>query len=140
MLPDTAAHLDGSQAEGRSHWAQEARRAGCEAPPGEQGRDQQQQYFLPKRETHFSSFLMDTDTSTYFLESCLTTVFERTLPWGALGAQSVECPTSAQVIISWLTSSSPTLGSPLSTQILFWILCPLLSLPLPCLLSLSLSK
>ena len=40
-------------------------------------------------------------------------------------AQLVECPTSAQVMISWLVSSSPTSGSLLSAQSL-----PLF-LPLP---------
>ena len=34
--------------------------------------------------------------------------------WGAWGAQSVKCPTSAQVMISRFVSSSPTLGSVLA--------------------------
>ena len=36
--------------------------------------------------------------------------------WGAWVAQSVKHPTSAQVIISWFTSSSPVLGSVLTAQ------------------------
>ena len=47
--------------------------------------------------------------------------------------QSVKRPTSAQVMISWFVSLSPALGSLLSA----W--SPPLSLPFPCLLSISLS-
>ena len=58
-------------------------------------------------------------------------------PWVA---QSVEQPTSAQVMISRLMSSSPASGSRLSAQSLLWILSPSLSLcPFPaCARSLSL--
>ena len=45
-------------------------------------------------------------------------------------AQSVEQPTSAQVMISRLMSSSPASGSRLSAQSLLWILSPSLSLVL----------
>ena len=58
---------------------------------------------------------------------------------GAWVAQSVECPTSAQVMISRFMSSTPTWGSLLSAQSLLRIL----SLPLslcPSLLTLSLSQ
>ena len=41
---------------------------------------------------------------------------KKTKPWGAWVAQSVKCPTSAQVMISWFVSSSPTLGSVLTAQ------------------------
>ena len=60
--------------------------------------------------------------------------------WGAWVAQSVVHPTSAQVMISRFMSSRPALGSLLSVQSPLRILCPLLSLPLPCSLSLSFSK
>ena len=50
---------------------------------------------------------------------------------GAWVAPSVKCPTSAQVTISRLVSSSPASGSPLSAQSLLRILCLPLSLPLP---------
>ena len=36
--------------------------------------------------------------------------------WGTWVAQSVKCPTSAQVMISWLGSSSPASGSVLIAQ------------------------
>ena len=36
--------------------------------------------------------------------------------WGAWVAQSVKCPTSAQVLISRFVGSSPTLGSVLTVQ------------------------
>ena len=55
-------------------------------------------------------------------------------------AQSVKRVTSAQVMISWLVSSSPASGFLLSVQSPLSVLCPLLSLPLPCSLALSLSK
>ena len=38
------------------------------------------------------------------------------LGWGAWVAQSVKCQTSAQAMISQLTSSSPTSGSVLTAQ------------------------
>ena len=46
--------------------------------------------------------------------------------------QSVECPTSAQVRISWFVGLSSTLGSVLTAQSLelLWVLCLSLS-PLP---------
>ena len=49
---------------------------------------------------------------------------------GHLGG-SVECPTSAQVMISWFVSSRPTLGSVLTARSLLGILSLSLSLPLP---------
>ena len=58
--------------------------------------------------------------------------------WGVWVAQSVERPTSAQVMISRFVSSSPT-ASVLTAWTLLRILC-LLSLPLYCSHSLSLSK
>ena len=51
--------------------------------------------------------------------------------WGTWVAQSVECPTSAQVMISQFVSSSPTSGCLLSAQSPLQILCPPLSVPLP---------
>ena len=60
---------------------------------------------------------------------------------GAWVAQSVEHPTSAQVMISWLVSLSPTLGSVLTAQSLepaFDSVSP--SLSAPPVLSLSLLK
>ena len=53
---------------------------------------------------------------------------------GAWVAQSVERPTSAQVMISQFVGSSPALGSVLSAWSLepASILCLPLSLPLPC--------
>ena len=50
--------------------------------------------------------------------------------WGAWVAQLVKRPTLAQVMISWLVSSSPTLGSVLTAQSLepALILCLPLSL------------
>ena len=50
---------------------------------------------------------------------------------GTWVAQSTECPTSAQVMISRFLSSSSTSGSLLSAQSLLRILSPLFSLPLP---------
>ena len=41
---------------------------------------------------------------------------KRALDWGAWVAQSVECPTLAQVMISQFVSSSPTSGSVLTAQ------------------------
>ena len=60
--------------------------------------------------------------------------------WGAWVAQSVERPTSAQVMISWSVSSSPASGSVLTARSLLRILCLPLSLLLPCSCSVSLSK
>ena len=57
---------------------------------------------------------------------------ETTGIWGAWVAQLVQCPTSAQVMISRFGSSSPTQGSLLSPQSLFRILCaPLCLCPSP---------
>ena len=56
--------------------------------------------------------------------------------WGTWVAQSVECPTLAQIMLSWFLSSSPTSGSLLLAQSLLWILC-LPSLPFPSLCSLK---
>ena len=39
-----------------------------------------------------------------------------TLTWGAWAAQSVKCPTSAQVMISRFVGSSPASGSVLTAQ------------------------
>ena len=41
---------------------------------------------------------------------------KKKLKWGTWVAQSVECPTSAQVMISQLVSSSPASGSVLAAQ------------------------
>ena len=38
------------------------------------------------------------------------------IPWGAWVAQSIKCPTSAQVMISQFVSSSPAPGSVLTAQ------------------------
>ena len=57
---------------------------------------------------------------------------------GAWVAQSVECLTSARVMMSAFMSSSPTWGWLLSAQSLLRILCLPLVGPLPCSLSLSL--
>ena len=65
---------------------------------------------------------------------------KRILRGGAWGAQPVERLALAQVTISRSVSSSPASGSLLSAQSLLQILCPTLSLPLPYLLSLFLSK
>ena len=40
----------------------------------------------------------------------------RSIAWGTWVAQSVECPTSAQVMILWFLGSSPMLGSGLTAQ------------------------
>ena len=58
-------------------------------------------------------------------------------------AQSVECPTSAQVMISWFMSSSPALGSVLTAQSLEPALdsvSPSLAAPPPLTFCFSLSK
>ena len=58
-------------------------------------------------------------------------------------AQSVERPTSAQVMISWVVSSSPTSGSVLTARSLEPAsdsVSPSLSVPPPLALCLSLSK
>ena len=61
---------------------------------------------------------------------------------GAWVAQSVERPTSAQVMISRFVGSSPTSGSVLTAQSLelLWILCLPLSVPPLFVLSLSLKN
>ena len=62
--------------------------------------------------------------------------------WGSCVSRSVGRPTSAQVMISQLVGSSPTSGSVLIAQSLEPALdsvCVSLSLPLPCLCSVSLS-
>ena len=61
--------------------------------------------------------------------------------WGAWVAQSVKRPTSAQVMISWLVSSSPASGSVLTAQSLEPVsdsVSPSLSLTLTCSCSVSL--
>ena len=65
--------------------------------------------------------------------------------WGTWVAQSVECLTaehltSAQVMISWFVSSSPTLGSVPSAQSLLQILCSPLSVHPPLKLVCALSQ
>ena len=53
---------------------------------------------------------------------------------GAFVAQSVKCPTSAQVLISWFVNSNPVSGSVLiawSLQPASDSVSPSLSLPLP---------
>ena len=50
--------------------------------------------------------------------------------WGAWLAQSVERPTSGQVMISQFVGSSPTSGSILTEKGLLWILCLSVSLSL----------
>ena len=60
--------------------------------------------------------------------------------WGAWVAQSVERPTSAQVITSWFVDLSPVSGSVLIAQTLEPAsdsVSPALSLPHPCLCSVS---
>ena len=67
----------------------------------------------------------------------------KTFPWGAWVAQSVECPTSAQVMISQSVSSSPALGSVQTAQSLEPAsdsVSPSLSDPPPFMLCLSLSQ
>ena len=62
---------------------------------------------------------------------------------GAWVAQSVERPTSVQVMISWFVSSSPTSGSVLTAQSLEPAsdsVSPSLSAPLPLMLCLSLCQ
>ena len=63
--------------------------------------------------------------------------------WGAWVAQSVKCPTSAQVMISWSMGLSPTSGSVLTAQSLEPAsdsLSPSLSDPPPFMLCHSLSQ
>ena len=64
------------------------------------------------------------------------------MSWGAWVAQSVECPTSAQVMILRSRSLSPALGSVLTAESLEPAsdsVSPSLSLPLPCSCSVSLT-
>ena len=82
-------------------------------------------------------------TNTNVLQTCehMKTMFNFTkykneIWWGTWVAQSVECPTSAQIMISQFMSSSPPLGSLLLVSPL-QILCPLA--PSPSLLTLSVS-
>ena len=65
------------------------------------------------------------------LSSMSNFFIEREGTRGAWAAQSVERPTSAQVMILWFVSSSPVSGSLLTAQSLLQIPCPCLSLPLP---------
>ena len=72
-------------------------------------------------------------------ESVLNTKYH----WGAWVAQSVKCPTSAQVTISQSVSSSPASGSGLMAQSLESAsdsVSPSLSAPPPFMLGLSVSK
>ena len=67
----------------------------------------------------------------------------KALGWGAWMAQSVECPTLAQVMISWLVNSGPGSGSVLAAQSLEPALdsvFPSLSAPLTLAFSLSLKN
>ena len=47
---------------------------------------------------------------------------KKTRRWGASAVQGVKCPTSAQVMISWVVSLNPTSGSVLTAQNLELIL------------------
>ena len=69
----------------------------------------------------------------------LTLSLSQKIDRGAWVAQSVKHPTLAQVMISQSVGSSPPSGSLLSAQSLLWIVCPHLSLLLPCLCSLAVS-
>ena len=74
-------------------------------------------------------------------------IWKSTLPtsenmhvWGAWVAQSFGHPTSAQIMISWFVSSSPTLGSVLTAQSLESAsdsVSPSVSAPPPLMLCLS---
>ena len=71
------------------------------------------------------------------------TTLQKCISWGAWVAQSVERPTSAQVMISWSVSSSPASGSVLTAQSLEPVsdsVSPSLSDPPPFMLCLSLSQ
>ena len=60
--------------------------------------------------------------------------------WGTWVAQSIEAPTSAQVMISWLVGSSPMSGSVLTAQTLepvFGFSVSLSAPPCSCCLSLK---
>ena len=79
-------------------------------------------------------------TCTQLGTKTLMPVQDRESVWGTWGAQSVNRPTSAQVMISRFRSLSPTSGSLLSAQNLLEILCsPPLSLSAPSLFVPSLS-
>ena len=71
----------------------------------------------------------------------ICSLYNTTQEGGAWVAQSVEHPTSAQVMISQSVSLSPASGSVLTARSLDPAsdLCLPLSLPLPCLFSVSLS-
>ena len=72
----------------------------------------------------------------------ISKVLIKKMHWGTSVAQSVKHPTSAQVMISWLVSSRPTLGSVLTAQSLepAWdSVSPSLSAPPSLVLCLSLS-
>ena len=94
--------------------------------------------------SHVGSHRNDQDFRTAF-KSFIVSIY----PWdvvvksrkfgGAWVAQSVERPTSAQVMISHSVSSSPASGSVLTTWSLLQILCLPLSLLLSCWLSVSFS-
>ena len=65
--------------------------------------------------TNLSVLLINSNVSDK--PNCNTSLFTNLKnPWGAWVASSVECPTSAQVMISQLMSSSPTSGSVLTAQ------------------------
>ena len=71
------------------------------------------------------------------------TFFLQRISRGAWAAQSVKRPTSAQIMISWFTGSSPIMGSVPTAQGLKPALdsvSPSLSAPLQLVISLSLSK
>ena len=69
-----------------------------------------------------------------------TSTRENSMEGGTWVAQSVECQTSAQFMISWLMNSSPIPGSLLLAQSPLQILCLLLSAPPPLVLSQILIK
>ena len=66
---------------------------------------------------------------------------KKPVKWGTWAAKLVKLPTLAQVMVSWLMSLSPALGSVLTCQSLDLALDSVSppSLPLPCLCSVSLS-
>ena len=85
----------------------------------------------------FALLLKDTGHTFYLGLSPLFFPLHKIAPlWGAWVAQSVECPTSAQVMISRLVGLSPASGFVLTARSLRQILC---SFPAPA-LSLRINK
>ena len=94
--------------------------------------------FLP-----LTSCVIWASVSHLYIPQNQETGLKATTFWGAWVAQSVECPTSAQVMIAHFVSSSPTSDSVLTAQSLEPAsdsVCVSLSLPLPCSRSVSLSQ